>query len=863
MNIKRTLFSMALLLAVSAMQAIPAKREAVRVQQPDGSFVTIMLHGDEWMHFTTTDDGYTVEKNEQGYYVYAEKRDGLLRATTIVAHDAAQRTAEEHALLVRTAKYLQPRLSEHKAALKRTVEQREQQKRAARRASQYDYNNFRGLIILVQWNDKQFSRTDYTDIITDMVNKEDYTGYGNQHYTGSVRDYFSDNSNGLFKPQFDIAGPYTVDYSQYDPKGGYQYGDSQYDPTAYARITKDVLDAADADIDFSQYDGDGDGFVDLIYFIVAGNGSNYGGSNKGLWWPHRSVVYDPTNYSYIVKDGVTLYDYASSTELMGYASQPSSVKIDGIGTICHEFSHVLGLPDFYDTNYEEDGQSNHPDLWSVMAGGSYENDGRTPVGYSLYERYAVGFTDEPQVIDATGDYTLEPLPTSLTGYRINTPVADEFFLLENRQKDNFKWDAYLPGHGMLVHRVDFTNKAVWGMGDDAGNDVNANASHNYYELLRAGGAKKRYGEYYASPTDPFPGTSQKHALSNVSTPAHLKTWAGKENKYALSNIQESNGTITFTVTEYALEALSLPQTLTVGTFLSAQLAAEATPSYATYTLTWASSDEEVATVDQEGVVTGIAAGTCTITATADNGMTASCNVTVEEMEVNSVAEFKEKDDGTEHLLQFSNAAVLHVDQNAAYVRDDTGTLMLQDTGMTLKQNDVLNGIIFLQKDADNEVPKAIGTSQTNLLQMDIQPGSEVQPLEVTLDELTSVDYSDYVLVKAARLTKESNGVWAVSDNNKVRLRNPATVKPRLRNYEGKYYDILAIYCTGLADGEIIPELLMTVGPTEVDAPTPSTAIREVSTHTSNAGATYNMSGQRVSDSYKGLTIRNGKKHLIK
>lgn len=238
--------------------------------------------------------------------------------------------------------------------------------------------------------------------------------------------------------------------------------------------------------------------------------------------------------------------------LSNFTAIPASqrlILIDGIGTICHEFSHVLGLPDFYDADYEEDGQSNDPGDWSVMAAGCYANYDRTPVGYSLYERYAVGFMDEPPVISSPGNMMLDPLPllTACSGYRINTPVDNEFFLLENRQQAAFKWDAFLPGSGMLVHRVDKTKTSVWDY-----NTVNTNPDHNYYELVRAGGAhsytykEKRHFESTAA--DVFPGDDHVTELGNTTSPANLLSWSGKPCPYELSNIQMTEeGLITFDV----------------------------------------------------------------------------------------------------------------------------------------------------------------------------------------------------------------------------------------------------------------------------------------------------------------------------
>ena len=537
-------------LFAAQLWAVPAHRGLSRVQQPDGSSVTIRLCGDEWIHYHATSDGYTLVKNAEGYYVYAALEDGQLLPTGQVAHDEDQRSDSEQAFLAQMPQGLKPAMSPQAQAMRQQVAAR----RAASsdgRASSFDYNRFRGLIILAQYKDLKFTRTDYRDLMDQMANKEGFTQYDNEVFTGSVRDYFSDNSNGRFKPDFDVVGPYTLDYSQYDAKGtdkGYQ-------------LVRAAISAADPDVDFSKYDGDGNGHVDLVFVIFAGLGSNFTDNDERLIWPHRSVALKSV-------DGVRTLDYACSVELYGYSKKPETIKLNGIGSICHEFSHVLGLPDLYDTDYEgSGGESNQPGDWSVMAEGCYANDDRTPVGYSLYERYAVGFMDEPAVLTASGSVVLDPLYTmdSQSGYRINTPVEKEFFLLENRQKGLFKWDAYLPGSGMLVHRVDQTNEAVWGMGS---NKVNANPEHNYYELLRAGGPHTKtvsmgassVTRYVSTDADPFPGSEGVTELTNETTPANLLSWAGKPCGLTLHHIQMgSDGTITFDVKSAETAIRELPR----------------------------------------------------------------------------------------------------------------------------------------------------------------------------------------------------------------------------------------------------------------------------------------------------------------
>lgn len=864
---------MILLLLVAMVgnsMAIPALRQKVTVTQPDGTTVTIMLHGDEWHHFTTTDDGYTLEKNKQGYYVYAQEVDDELRATDIIAHDQVNRTANEVAFLQKVKKYQTPKMSAHNAKMKDSITRHQQQTLNNRRAARYDYNKFRGLVILVEWNDKGFSRDDYSTIINDMVNKENYTGYDNEKFTGSVRDYFSDNSGGKFVPTFDVVGPYTADFSQYDAQGGYTGNEEDYKPFSYAKILNNVINQADADVDFSKYDGDGDGVVDLVYFILAGNGSNYAGNDKRLWWPHRSRLYRVANDNrlyYLVKDGVTFSDYASSIELYGLTSQPSSVRIDGIGAICHEFSHVLGLPDFYDANYETDGQSNDPSEWSVMASGSYKNYSRTPVGYSLYERWAVGFCDAPETIDAKGEYTLEPLYMNQKGFLLPTPLDTEFFLFENRQQSAFKWDKYLPGSGMLVHRVDFSDPSIWSLGGFKNNVVNTNAAHNYYELLRANGAHKSGGYYVDSADDAFPAKN-KTELTNETSPANLKTWNGTLNDWAVTNISMKNGVITFNVSNYEVVSMAIEpavvEDLPVG--VAKQLKAVITPVYAKTQLTWSSDDESIATIDENGVVKGINVGTTTIRVQSDNEVEATCQVTVKEISVCSIAEFKQREAGSTMLLNLTDAEVLYVYQNDAYVRGATGSIILDNKKLNLKKDDHVNGTIRLMSDIRNKMPVAMSTEGTSADALFVTAGSGAQPREVTIDELTEADYCDYVLVKAGRL-KYDSGVWVVNgqDEKMARLWNAMKITGiTLKDYDGNYYDIPAIYGTDVVGGNIINELYMLKTPTKVEAPTGIMQVANSQGKTVNTNAAiYNMAGQRVNSSFKGLIIKGGKKFVNK
>ena len=495
--------------------AIPANPMTRALPQPDGTSVTLRLVGDEYFNYVTTSDGYTVVLNEStGAYEYA-RRDGTqsIATTGVMAHDAVDRTPSEMLTLSLLKKNLNDRAAVQGA--KRARAARDSQG-GLRHIRNFDYSKFRGLIILINYSDIAI---DQPEIFNDMVNKRGYTGYGQSTYgrfTGSVCDYYRENSMGNFDPQFDIYGPVDVNYV------------STQGNRSSRSIFQTAIRLLDGDVDYSKYDADGDGVVDMVYFIVAGYGSNTIGNNSGLLWPYKSGSLG------VRYDGVRFDVYACSTSLMG---QEGSGVPDGIGTICHEFTHVLGFPDLYDTNYEEGGRSHDPGEWDIMAGGGYNNNSRTPAGYSLFERYTFEWA-APQVITAPGECSIEPLQSGNSGYKLPTAGdSREYFLLENRQAS--RWDAALPGHGMVVVRVDSTNTDVWRF-----NIVNCDPNHNYYEMLRAGGSTEG-----AKSSDSYPGSNVILMIDNNGlATGSLRSWNGTHNPFVITGIDETvGGNVTFNV----------------------------------------------------------------------------------------------------------------------------------------------------------------------------------------------------------------------------------------------------------------------------------------------------------------------------
>ncbi len=534
MMIDKSIIAAVAALCALVASAVPAEQRPFTVVQPDGMPVTLTLNGDEFYHFITTTDGYTVAQDKDGAYTYQRLDGERLVSTGVVAHDKNGRTATELSLLTMLLARQTDRAAVNLAHEQRAMRDGSLNKNGRRVAAKripgadFAYDRFRGLIVLINFNDKQF--TNDADFYDKMVNAVGYKGFShNGQYkstVGSMRDYFNAQSNGVFSPTFDIVGPVDVDYSCLDPQG--TSGDTFGVFTA-------ALTALDDEVDFSQYDTDNDGYIDMVYFIVAGYSSNYGGNNSGYLWPHAYYLIDWTDSGYATfsLDGCTFWRYACSTEIYGWENYGYTTPL-GIGTMCHEFSHVLGLPDLYDTDYSTGGQSVHPGEWDLMAGGSSANEGRLPCGYSIWERYTLGFA-EPQVLDTPGAYTLNELQRSRQGYLLPTTNDKEYFLLENRQRTG--WDAALPGHGMVIARVDESNDRVW---ED--NTVNANASRNYYVLLHADGTDATGAGV------PFPGTGRVKKVTNVTNP-NLLTWDGSFSQYVITGITETGSTITFNVEE--------------------------------------------------------------------------------------------------------------------------------------------------------------------------------------------------------------------------------------------------------------------------------------------------------------------------
>lgn len=422
--------------------------------------------------------------------------------------------------------------------------------------------DYRILVVLVNFQDIRFSTQwgDYKALIDDMLNGKDFKFQG---ATGSVNNFFQRVSAGKFNPIFDVAGPVTlskneIDYVTSNPddvltdENGNPILDSSGKKTPVypaGRMVEEAVKALENDVDFSQYDSDGDGYVDFIYFFFAGVSATTGGDKVHNIWPHAFTLTSALGAPVEI-DGVKVNRYCTSSEL------GSNKQLAGIGTFCHEFGHVLGLPDFYDTA-NNDGRPSAcftPGCFSSMDAGYYNNNEHTPPLYSSYEQYSLEWM-KPATLSGTGSYTLLPIEARPFAYQVTSKSnPHEYYLLEAR--GNSYLDRFMLGHGMLVWHIDF-NLDIWNS-----NKPNKDPNHQRVDVVEADNIKTegtRSG-------DTFPGAAGICEFTKGVTPA-FKDWTGNPLGYDLRQIRsEFDGTISFNAnsdSQIAAEAVIAAPTVKV------------------------------------------------------------------------------------------------------------------------------------------------------------------------------------------------------------------------------------------------------------------------------------------------------------
>lgn len=419
----------------------------------------------------------------------------------------------------------------------------------------------KALVILVEFSDTPFQSGEKAKNVFEHFLKgkaednlpdgyEAYTGsYKNNNLRnkGSVSDYFYDMSKGTYTPQFDVVGPYKLNHSSL------YYGQGDKDNT-YALVS-DACKAADKDVDFSRYDADGDGMVDLVYLIYAGYPASMSGNPNDIW-PKSG----PGNDSFGTYDGKKVCRYGVHAELNfgRELNQKNGFLLSGIGLFCHEFSHTLGLPDLYPTVDASKVDNQNPEMWDLMDGGEYTyNGGYCPTPYSPWEMDAMGWATPIELSDEKQTVTLKSYGKERIAYKIKGE-NNEYLLLQNIQIGGW-WTGVASVYktGMLVWRIDYNNEDV-NLFDNPNNTLGkpkvmiVPADGYVISDYNHGDGKEWTDKQYKESlqADPFPGTTKRTELLSV-----------KLNNSTLEkpiyNIKEENGVITFDYLDN-ISAIQLP-----------------------------------------------------------------------------------------------------------------------------------------------------------------------------------------------------------------------------------------------------------------------------------------------------------------
>ena len=492
------------LLGLAVANAIPAKRVYRTYTQADGSSVTAMKVGDEFGHYYVTAEGTPMLRNAQGRLQKADNE--AIRAVTTRAEARKSRSYSTTMAQSSETGSKYHGIGHFSLPFPRT-------------------GKSNSLVFLVEFTDVKFTTPNPQEYFTRQLNEP---GFKEDGAMGSAHDYFQEQSHGLFDPTFEVYGPVQLEHDM-----------AYYGGNDDANVFEMIIEAVEAyrgKIDFTKYDYDNNGNIDNVFVIYAGYGeADY--DDEDTVWPHAFEIYDRV----VEFDGKRLYGYACANEITPPSETKPYDSTNGIATFCHEFSHVLGLPDLYNTTNPYDLTT--PNAWDLMDYGSYNNDGRTPPNYSAVERNAMGWMFPAEFIGPES-ITLESLTKSNEAYIIPTNLDNEFFVVENRQQDG--WYTYLPGHGLLVWHISF-NQTIWDSNEPNDGRRGFNKGVDIVEACGfADASQDKHGNPLYLDGYSFPGSRNVTSLTSTTYPA-LTTWAGVALDYPITDITETDGVVSFDV----------------------------------------------------------------------------------------------------------------------------------------------------------------------------------------------------------------------------------------------------------------------------------------------------------------------------
>ncbi|MDE7412307.1 MAG: M6 family metalloprotease domain-containing protein [Muribaculaceae bacterium] len=472
------------------MNAVPADPSLMRFYNSDDTYVEGYLVGDENFHYVMSSDRSSLlERDFSGFWKPAVRSGQKLSATEsnidLLRKEVNSKTCRKR---LAPPQYMGMLNNEGRTTYPTTSEE-----------------EVHALVVLIEYADTKFTVPDIQESINRLCNEEGYSEY---EAKGSARDYYRAVSGGKFNPVFDVTRPITLNHTSQHYVGTAQGSFMDHFGEAIEQSLTELHDSGD--VDFSKYDYDNDGVVDNVYFFFAGYGQADTGRTDCIW-PHQAdykVFMDAYGMPELVFDGKRIASYACSAELKGSVPQNYQPYLTGIGTFCHEYGHVLGLPDLYDA---AGGNTQSPGYWDIMANGSYNDRSTCPPMMSAYERWLCRWIE----LERAEDGTLYSLPAATKdnckALRIDvtsdpTQATSEFFIIESRMNES--WDKSLEDYGLLIWHIDYDYK-IWN------NNIVNSFNKPHVIMMAANRSKKQI------------------------------TWPGKDGEYSMTYPEMPNGLVPF------------------------------------------------------------------------------------------------------------------------------------------------------------------------------------------------------------------------------------------------------------------------------------------------------------------------------
>lgn len=388
------------------------------------------------------------------------------------------------------------------------------------------------LVILVDFKDRE-NKTPPEDVQDTLFSQ-------NKIPTGSVSDYFHEVSWGNLEITGSVFGWHRArrKYANYVDSNYINQNTLKWTMKKARKLAEEVLlqvKETEKSLDFSKYDLNNDGKVDILIIIYAGGGAEMEGDLSNIF-PHRGFFQRPIK----LQDNVVADNYIMMHELPSH----------NIGGFCHEIAHTLGIPDLY----YPDHTSSVVGAWCLMGLGCYNNNGRTPAHLNPWFKCHLGWTEPEMIQDQPKVYEIPQITDEskkIYKLEIQGTRGKEYFLVENRQQKGF--DAFLPGHGMLIWHVNENNAK--------GNFPNLNPSQLFLTLEQADGKHSleertiqfKLNQPYVSLEDnvggygdPYPGKTNNRSFDSESRP-NSSSYKGRKSNVSINLISASSEIMTATM----------------------------------------------------------------------------------------------------------------------------------------------------------------------------------------------------------------------------------------------------------------------------------------------------------------------------